>query len=29
VKSDGSVGNYACGPEMKHDLLVREGALLG
>lgn len=29
VKSDGSVGNYAFGPEMKHDLLVREGALLG
>jgi len=29
VRSDGSVGNYAFGPEMKHDLLVREGALLG
>jgi methylated-DNA-[protein]-cysteine S-methyltransferase len=28
VRSDGSVGNYAFGPEMKHDLLVREGALL-
>ncbi len=29
VRADGSVGNYAFGPEMKHDLLVREGALLG
>lgn len=29
VRSDGSVGNYAFGPEIKHDLLVREGALLG
>ena len=28
VRSDGSVGNYAFGPEMKHDLLVREGAIL-
>ena len=28
VRSDGSVGNYAFGPEIKHDLLVREGALL-
>jgi methylated-DNA-[protein]-cysteine S-methyltransferase len=28
VRSDGSVGNYAFGPDMKHDLLVREGALL-
>ena len=28
VKSDGSVGSYAYGPEMKHQLLVREGALL-
>lgn len=28
VKSDGSVGNYAYGPEMKHQLLVREGAIL-
>lgn len=28
VRSDGSVGNYAYGPEMKHDLLVREGAIL-
>ena len=27
VKSDGSVGNYAFGPEMKRDLLIREGAL--
>jgi O-6-methylguanine DNA methyltransferase len=29
VRSDGSVGQYAFGPDMKHDLLVREGALLG
>jgi O-6-methylguanine DNA methyltransferase len=29
VRSDGSVGNYAFGPDLKHDLLVREGALLG
>lgn len=28
VRSDGSVGNYAFGPDMKHDLLVREGAIL-
>ena len=28
VRSDGSGGNYAFGPEIKHDLLVREGALL-
>lgn len=28
VRSDGSVGNYAFGPEMKHELLVREGAIL-
>ena len=28
VKSDGSVGNYAYGPEMKRQLLTREGALL-
>ena len=28
VKSDGSVGNYAFGPELKQQLLVREGALL-
>ena len=28
VRSDGSVGNYAFGAEIKHDLLVREGALL-
>jgi O-6-methylguanine DNA methyltransferase len=28
VKADGSVGNYAFGPETKHQLLVREGALL-
>ena len=28
VKSDGSVGNYAFGPEMKRDLLVHEGAIL-
>jgi methylated-DNA-[protein]-cysteine S-methyltransferase len=27
VKSDGSVGNYAFGAEMKRDLLIREGAL--
>lgn len=29
VRSDGSVGQYAFGPDIKHDLLVREGALLG
>lgn len=28
VRSDGSVGQYAFGPDIKHDLLVREGALL-
>lgn len=28
VRSDGSVGNYAYGPDMKHELLVREGAIL-
>ena len=28
VRSDGSVGNYAFGAEMKHDLLVREQAIL-
>ena len=28
VKSDGSVGNYAFGADMKHMLLVREGAIL-
>ncbi len=28
VKSDGSVGNYAYGPEVKHRLLVHEGAIL-
>ena len=28
VRSDGSIGNYAFGPDMKHDLLVREGAIL-
>ena len=28
VKSDGSVGNYAYGPEMKQQLLIREGAIL-
>jgi methylated-DNA-[protein]-cysteine S-methyltransferase len=27
VKSDGSIGNYAFGPEMKRELLIREGAL--
>ena len=29
VRSDGSVGQYAFGPDVKHQLLVREGALLG
>ena len=29
VRSDGSVGQYAFGADRKHDLLVREGALLG
>ncbi len=28
VKSDGSAGNYAYGPEIKQGLLVREGAIL-
>ncbi len=28
VRSDGSVGNYAFGPEMKRELLIREGAIL-
>ncbi len=28
VRSDGSVGQYAFGPDVKHELLVREGALL-
>ena len=28
VRADGSIGNYAFGPEMKHDLLVAEGAIL-
>jgi methylated-DNA-[protein]-cysteine S-methyltransferase len=28
VRSDGAVGNYAFGPDMKHDLLIREGAIL-
>lgn len=28
VRSDGSVGQYAFGPDIKHQLLVREGALL-
>ena len=28
VRSDGSVGQYAFGSDRKHDLLVREGALL-
>jgi methylated-DNA-[protein]-cysteine S-methyltransferase len=28
VRSDGSIGNYAFGPDMKHDLLLREGAIL-
>lgn len=27
VKSDGSVGNYAFGPEMKRELLISEGAI--
>jgi methylated-DNA-[protein]-cysteine S-methyltransferase len=27
VKSDGSIGNYAFGPEMKRQLLVSEGAI--
>ena len=28
VRSDGSIGNYAFGSDMKHDLLVSEGAIL-
>lgn len=28
VRSDGSIGNYAYGADMKHDLLIREGAIL-
>jgi len=28
VRSDGATGNYAFGPEMKRELLVREGAIL-
>lgn len=28
VRSDGSIGNYAFGPAIKHELLVREGAIL-
>ncbi|KAA3641228.1 MAG: methylated-DNA--[protein]-cysteine S-methyltransferase [Armatimonadetes bacterium] len=28
VRSDGSLGNYAFGAEIKHDLLIREGAIL-
>lgn len=28
VRSDGAIGNYAFGPEMKQQLLVREGAIL-
>lgn len=28
VRNDGSVGNYAFGPELKQELLVREGAIL-
>ncbi|MCL1594301.1 MAG: methylated-DNA--[protein]-cysteine S-methyltransferase [Actinomycetia bacterium] len=28
VRSDGAVGNYAFGAAMKHELLVREGAIL-
>jgi O-6-methylguanine DNA methyltransferase len=27
VRSDGSIGNYAFGPEMKRDLLISEGAI--
>ena len=27
VKSDGSIGNYAFGPEMKRELLIREGVI--
>jgi O-6-methylguanine DNA methyltransferase len=28
VRSDGSIGHYAFGSKLKHDLLVREGAIL-
>ena len=28
VRTDGAVGNYAFGAEMKHELLVREGAIM-
>ncbi len=28
VRSDGTIGNYAFGPEMKRELLIREGAIL-
>jgi methylated-DNA-[protein]-cysteine S-methyltransferase len=28
VRSNGSIGNYAFGSDMKHDLLLREGAIL-
>jgi len=28
VRSDGAIGNYAFGPEMKRELLIREGAIL-
>ncbi|MCL1598228.1 MAG: methylated-DNA--[protein]-cysteine S-methyltransferase [Actinomycetia bacterium] len=28
VRSDGTIGNYAFGPEMKRQLLIREGAIL-
>lgn len=28
VRSDGAIGNYAFGPDMKRELLVREGAIL-
>lgn len=28
VRSDGAVGNYAFGPDMKRQLLIREGAIL-
>ncbi len=28
VRSDGAIGNYAFGPEMKRQLLIREGAIL-
>ena len=28
VRSDGSIGSYAFGSDMKHDLLLSEGAIL-